>query len=133
MSPLTFAAKYLGQRVTAPGGLGGECVDLINLWLDYAYHLPPVRANAADWRNDTIPGSIWVVNGPMNFPAAGSIVVWGESAEAGTGPNGHIALALYGDPLHFLSCDQNWPEGAPVSLRLHTYAGVKGWFRRGSG
>jgi hypothetical protein len=128
MTPLTFASRHLGQIVQSRGGLGGECVDLVNLWLQEARGLPGVQANAVDWRNVTLPGYIWVPNTAYDFPPEGAIAVWGRDATAGTGPFGHIALALAADNLHLLSFDQNWPTGDACRFVLHVYAGVLGWF-----
>lgn len=131
MTPFGFVAKYLGQSVTAPGGLGGQCVDLANLYLVECRNLQPVRLNAVDWATHAIPGMKWQPNGPVNSPPSGSLVVWGPDPAIGTGQYGHIALALAGDPSNFVSVDQDWPFGAPVALTLHGYLGVLGWHRPG--
>ncbi len=126
-SPLSCMAANLGQRVQAPGGLGGECVDWANIFLAEVHRLPPVHANAVDWRNVTLPGFTWVANTPFNAPGLGSLVVWHAYPRLSVGPNGHIAVAVSGDSGHFIACDQNWPEGSPVALTLHAYGGVAGW------
>jgi len=130
MKLLDLLSRNLGEVVQAQGGLGGECVDLINLYLPEVLGLPEVHANAMDFAGKAIPGLSWVKNGATNYPAMGDIVVWGQSAAAGTGPNGHIAIALAADSMHLLTCDQNWLEGAPVAVILHGYVGVNGWFTR---
>lgn len=127
MSPLDFAWKHIGDILTAPGGLGGECVDLANLWLLEAYGLPHVYANAVMWRDALIKGWKWVGNSPSNVPPAGALVVWGPDLFWKIGINGHIALCLTGDVNHFVSLDQNWPEHAPATMHLHDYRGVVGW------
>jgi hypothetical protein len=127
MTPLDFAWKHLGDVVVAPGGLGGECVDLANLWLLEAYGLPHVYANAVDWRDARIRGFTWIGNTPNNQPIPGSLVVWERSADWSIGPNGHIALCLSASRLYLCTLDQNWPDHAPTRLHLHDYSGVVGW------
>lgn len=127
MKLLELAASNLGWSVAAPGGLGGECVDLANLYLIRCLGLAPVRKNAVDWHGPALAGFKWTPNSPLNAPAFGDLVIWGEDARAGTGPNGHIAVCIASDNLHFVSVDQNWPDGAPVALVVHHYAGVLGW------
>jgi hypothetical protein len=123
---LDWAAARLGSLVKAPGGVGGECVDLANLWL-LANGVPAVRANAADWAR-ALAGLGWTRNGPDNFPRQGDIVVWRADVFAhGIGPFGHIAVCLVATPNKLLTVDQDWPVGAPVALTIHDYVGVAGW------
>jgi len=79
MTPLTCTAALLGQRVTAPGGVGGECVDWADIALNHLYGLPPVRRNAIDWPAADLPGLLWTPNAPLNHPPAGALVVWGST------------------------------------------------------
>lgn len=128
---LEFAASFQGRRVTAPGGLGGQCVDLANLWL-VACGYSPVRANAAVWATATLAGWRWTANTPTNFPGAGAIVVWrGDVPALGIGPYGHIAVAIEADQWTLVTVDQDWPPGAGVALVAHDYTGVAGWWTRG--
>lgn len=131
MSPLVFAAKYIGQVVTAPGGDGGQCVDLANIWLAANRGTPPVRLNAVDWATTAIRSWKWIANTPQNSPARGSLVVWGQNAAVGTGQYGHIAIALTADSAELVTLDQDWPFGSPVALTLHSYEGVLGWWQAG--
>jgi len=126
MTLLDFVASVYHKRVTAPGGLGGQCVDLSNLYIIDAYSLPPVRANAVDWQRQKLPGFLWVSNGPTNSPSPGSLCVWNPSKDIGVGQYGHIAIALSADSMHFLSLDQDWwvQQCIPV---LHDYKGLAGW------
>lgn len=128
MSLLTWARGLQGAHVAAPGGLGGQCVDLANLYLAHLGY-PAVRANAADWAGPgRVPGWRWTANGPVNAPPAGALVVWRANVPAvGIGPFGHIAIALAADGDGLLTLDQGWPPGAPVSAVLHVYGGVAGW------
>jgi hypothetical protein len=124
---LALLAARLGQRVRASGGLGGECVDWSNLYIAECYGLPHVFRNAVDWSQIRLSGFTWVFNTPTNSPSAGSVVVWHAYPPLGIGLSGHVAVAVASDVMHLLSADQNWPEGAPVSLVVHTYAGIVGW------
>jgi hypothetical protein len=126
MTPLNFAARHLHQRVTAPGGLGGECVDLANVYMVDVLHLPERQLNAIDWAV-AVPGLHWTPNGPVNYPPAGGLVVWHAYPPHGIGQAGHIAICLSADPLYLVSLDQNWPEHYYVALELHDYGGVAGW------
>lgn len=128
VSLLEFAAARLGKTVQSPGGLGGECVDLVELWL-MARGRPRVAGNAVDLLRNAPPVYKRVENSADNFPSAGDVVVWGQSKAAGTGVYGHCAVCVHADSMWLLTLDQNWPEHAPVSLVLHTYAGVLGWLQ----
>ena len=129
MSTLELLAAYLGRTVWIPGGLGGQCVDWANLYLINVPKIAVIRANAVDWAGLNLPGFRWTVNTATNAPTIGSLVVWREAKQVGVGPFGHIAIALAADAMSLLSCDQDWPFGAPVSIVLHTYAGVVGWHK----
>lgn len=130
MRALAFLAANVGRVVTAPGGYGGQCVDLLNLFLLDVQGQPEIHANAVDWRNARIAGMRWVENSPTNSPPAWSIVVWSQYAPHGIGVYGHIALAVSADGLTLVTFDQNWPDGAPCSLIVHDYGGVVGWHER---
>lgn len=127
MTVLDFVSRYLGQYVTAPGGAGNQCVDLANEYLIEALGRAKVWANAVDWQRAQIKGMKWVNNLPNNAPKQGSLVVWGPYAPLAIGPFGHIALVLAADRMHLVTADQNYPDGSPVNLQLHTYDGVLGW------
>jgi len=128
-TPLGFTRQHIGQHVTSPGGLGGQCVDWANLWLMECGGAEQF-ANAVSWVTLRIPGWVWVPNGPSNAPPAGALVVWGPYPPLGIGQYGHIALALAADSMELVTSDQNWPPGAAVALVLHTYGGVLGWQQR---
>jgi hypothetical protein len=129
VTPLDFAWKHIGDVITAPGGQGGECVDLANMWLLEAYGAPHVWANAVDWSRARIRGFTWEPNTPRNMPIPGSLVVWERQPDWGIGIYGHIALALSSSTMYLVTLDQNWPEGSPCRLHLHDYRGVLGWQR----
>jgi hypothetical protein len=127
VSVLSFTSRHLGSFVTAPGGVGHQCVDLANLYLLEEYRAPHQYLNAKDWVHASIPGWAWVANTPLNVPPAGALVVWGPYAPLSIGQYGHIALVLVADVNRLVSTDQDWPFGAPCTLQLHTYGGVLGW------
>lgn len=127
LSPLAFVVRSNGQRLTAPGGIGGTCVDLANEYLRLCYALPHVWLNAVDWQHVRLPGWRWVANTPTNFPPPNALVVWGPAASVVVGPFGHIALAIDADIMALVSFDQNWPEGHPCTFVDHVYDGVLGW------
>lgn len=128
-SLLYFIAAHLGRRVTSPGGLGGECVDLIELWLR-ALGVPTIAGNAVDlWGDAAQRDFIHILNGPTNAPQAGDVVVWHRAPSVGIGPFGHCAVCVLADSMRLLTLDQNWPNGSPVALVLHPYDGVTGWLR----
>jgi len=125
-----FSDENHGHFVSAPGGLGGQCVDLVTLW---ASQLGAARiwANAVDLFV-VAPDSEWtkVRNTPSNYPAPGDIVVWGPTASLGIGADGHTAIALAADKDALLVLQQNYPTGSMVHLGGFAYAGVIGWLHR---
>ncbi len=129
MRLLSFVRLNRGRVVQAPGGLGGQCVDLTNLYLVDVWAKPEIHANAVDWPRAAIQGMTWEPNAPANSPPTGSIVIWGPYAPHGIGVFGHIAVALVADAMDLITFDQNWPDGAPCQLTMHDYGGVIGWFR----
>jgi len=128
MTLLAFVQANLSRRLTAPGGLGGQCVDAVNVYLHDVYGMPPVRADAVNWEHATLPGWRWVPNSPTNSPTIGAIVVWGLAPAVGVGALGHVAVALVADSMILVTVDQNWPEAAPLRVVVHSYVGVRGWW-----
>lgn len=130
MTLAEFVAKYSGKFVTAPGGLGGQCVDLANQYGQEVYGFPHEWKNAIDWFGFDTAHWAWVKNDAGNasqFPEPGDVVVWGPDAKIGTGPLGHIDIFLSGDGFQFHGFDQNWPVGSPAHVQWHNYEGVIGW------
>lgn len=126
-----FQAQHLGAYLDYDGLYGAQCVDLIDFYCRDVLGIPIVWANAVDWWQRDGAYLQWTANrvgDPSSKPARGDIVVWGPDQRVGTGVFGHIAICLDpGDGLRFLSLDQNWPAGAPVSVITHTFEGVIGW------
>lgn len=125
----SFLARWLGQKVDFDGVYGAQCMDLAEQYNQDVVGAPRLGGNAIDvW---THRGAHTVyraeANGPVNYPPPGALVVWGPSAAVDTGEYGHIAICLAADPLHLISLDQNWPDGAPISVISHSYSGVLGW------
>jgi hypothetical protein len=38
-----------------------------------------------------------------------------------------VATNLRANPRILLTADENWPEGAPLTVIAHSYVGVLGW------
>lgn len=130
MTLAEFVAEWSGKFVTAPGGLGGECVDLANEYGQEGFGFPHEWKNAIDWFGFDSAHWAWVKNDAGNaaqFPQPGDVVVWGPDAAIGTGPLGHIDIFLSGDGFQFHGFDQNWPVHSPAHVQWHSYEGVIGW------
>jgi CHAP domain len=124
-----FVAKYDGVRVTAPGGIGGQCVDLVNEYILEVFGFPHEWKNALDWFGTDTAHFDWIRNNPTDLsqiPPRGSIMVWGPGPQ--TGPNGqHIDIVLSAGAQNFVGFDQNWPIGAYAHHVVHIYPGIVGW------
>jgi hypothetical protein len=129
MKVVQWAQFQVGRRVTAPGGLGGQCVDLCNVYLAAA-GAALVRRNAAQWADaGAIAGWQWVANGPANYPSLGDAVVWRANVTAHQiGPDGHVAVCMAADSSMLITLDQNWAQSTVVALEWHDYIGVAGWW-----
>jgi len=123
----SFVDRYNLTVVTAPGGLGGTCVDLANTYLLEVMHQPHIWADACQWKNATIKGMGWRDNHPTNYPSIGSLVVWCKNNNVAVGAAGHIALVIAADIMSLITFDQNWPPGSPCRLLVHSYSGIVGW------
>jgi hypothetical protein len=121
-----FIARWSGRYAQAPGGLGGQCVDLANLWL-LNLGLPPIRANAIGFRWTIEPGFAWVGNTAAGVPSPSDLVVWGPDVRVGVTDLGHVAIFVAGDRNSFVSFEANWPLGSFPHVQRHDYRGVVGW------
>lgn len=121
----TFQARY--QGLTAVGDTPenrGECVGLVELWIDML-GLPHVWGDAKDLLANADAGHFRRVNnGPDNYPSPGDIVVWNDSWGSG---HGHTAIAVTGAPALFIAFEQNDPIGSTPALKCYDYKGVAGW------
>lgn len=129
MRTLAFAQTVLGQTVQAPGGIGGQCVDLVNIFVHDVLNRDYVRLNAADWRHLRLPSLPYQPNLPHNFPLLGDIVIWMYYPAHDISLFGHIAICIAADPMHLVTLDQDWPNGSGVALTLHDYGGITGWLK----
>lgn len=128
MTLMRFLHLQYGQRIKSPNGLGGQCVDLVELYCTAVLGVPEVPGNAIAFAGKKLPGFSWVANTRWNAPRQGDIPVWGPSPTIGTGAAGHVAIALIADGESLLTLDQNWPKGSPVAVVHHAgYDGVLGW------
>lgn len=123
-----FIAAWTGKPCDFDGAYGAQCEDIAQQFNRECVGGKPFRGNAVDaWNTADLAAYTHIANAEGNAPAPGDIVIWGESAAAGTGVYGHIAVAVHGDAHSFVSFDQNWPEGSVCHLQPHDYAGVIGW------
>src|SRR5579859_987414 len=74
---LSFTLRYENALAIPPGGAGGSCVDLVNMYRAFCYGEPHVWSDAVGWAALSLPGWTWIANTASNFPAPGDIVVWG--------------------------------------------------------
>lgn len=120
-----FINKYLGRaNVGDTGPNMGQCVGLIEVWLD-SLHTSHIPGNAVDLLgNAPALGYTVIRNNPMNFPLPGNIACWDGTWGGGYG---HTAVVIAADVLQLLVLEQNDPEGAGVLVGLHDYSGVAGW------
>lgn len=122
---LPFVSNLLGVGAvgTTPGNRG-QCVGLIELWYE-RNGLPAVPGNAKDLLADA-DGKVFraTINGPVNYPAPGDVVVWGATWGSGYG---HCAVVLAANSNRLVVFEQNDPEGAPCLVATHGYGGVLGW------
>ena len=121
-----FIAAYNGHRVTAPGGDGGQCVDLTELWR-LSLGMTRIFRNASGFIGFPIAGMEWIPNTPTNMPLPGDVVVWAANPSM---PYGHIDIAVDEiTVMTFRGLDQNWPLNSPVHLQQHGYWDIAGWQR----
>jgi hypothetical protein len=123
-----FIDTWNGRRCDFDNAYGSQCEDLAQYWNRDGVGAPPLTGNAVDaWHSASATAYTRIPNAAGNAPSPGDIVIWQQSAAAGTGVYGHIAIAVHGDPHSFVSFDQNWPTGSPCHLQTHDYDGVIGW------
>lgn len=129
-----FIQSTRERPAVAPGGDGGQCVDLVELWM-LALGASRTWANAVGLL-DVAPRSEWLVtlNTPLNYPPEGAIVVWGPWAPFGIGSMGHCAIVRWADVVKLDVYQQNYPNGARAGYGgFPNYGGVLGWMvRRGA-
>lgn len=130
-SPLPWLAKWIHRPIDLDGWYGPQCVDSVRSFLRYVGAGFDITGNAVDVIRRPPPGARWIDNAPTNYPQPGDIVAWNaNSAAAGTGPYGHVAVCLVADPQYLITADQNWDGIQTVVIVLHTYAGVAGWLTK---
>ncbi len=122
-----FITKYNGaQGVGDTSENKGECVGLIEVWLDDTLKLPHVWGNAQDLLINADKNAYTIeYNTPIGVPPRGAVIVW---KKAFNGTVGHTAIVTRSDVNTFEVFEQNNPLG--TGCRLHTYASyasVDGW------
>jgi CHAP domain len=127
MKLVQFASNYAGRSVVFPGGIGGQCMDLAEIYNRDCLGRPALGGNAIDQARRRLPGLIWIPNTASNWPQPGDLVIWNMAHAVNVGRYGHIAICLAADSWALITLDQNWPTGADTAVRLHLYTGVAGW------
>lgn len=122
-----FIAATNGKPQDLDGVYGPQCMDLAERFARDVINSVRLGGNAIDVAHKGIPGYVWVANQPENYPMRGDLVVWGPNLSQGIGEYGHIAIALVADQRTLVTYDQNFPEGSPPHMWVHSYAGVLGW------
>lgn len=122
---LAFISRYLGRANSGTNSVNsGQCVGLVEIWLD-SIGQPRIAGNAKDMLALADPARYAVIaNGPVNFPPAGAVVVWGETWGEGFG---HCAIAVAATSMRLVVFEQNDPVGWPPLVATHSYGGVAGW------
>lgn len=122
---MAFLFAWLGKANAGdtPGNKG-QCVGLIELWLDANQH-PHIAGNAVDLLGNADSAHYTRVNNsPFNYPPLGAIVCWDSSWGGGYG---HCAVVVAATVLQLVVFEQNNPEGSVPIVATHSYAGVSGW------
>jgi CHAP domain len=125
-----FVARWNGKRIRSAGGLGGQCVDLVEQYAAELFTFRPLPGNAVDLFGKNTDEWTWTRNNPADpsqLPPHGAVMVWHGDSGIGTGGLGHTAVVLASDHSGFTSFDQNWPVGANAHEVRHTYEGITGW------
>lgn len=111
----------------------GECVGLIEVWLD-TLHLPHIWGNAIDLLDNADPNVYEVIlNTTTNFPVACDIIVFKKPFGQYTDTDGtikylgHTGVVVAADVNSVTVFEQNNPEGSTPRTVVHSYNSVKGW------
>jgi hypothetical protein len=131
-----FIATWDGRYNNFDNGLGPQCVDLVNQYVQDVLGGKPWGGNAVDkWENypkdfyDRIPAT---------EPAKeGDIVIWNGNINSTIDQKtnkkipglGHIAALIRSWGMGFESFDQKWPVGSPCSIQQHYFTHVLGYLR----
>lgn len=120
-----FKRQYLNKYVDFDGVYNYQCVDLIKFYNRDVVKAPPIQGNAKDYIRNPLPSHyILNANTPLYIPPYGSIAIWNGNVGKGFG---HVSIVLTAKLFTFESLDQNWPEGAVVSIVKHNYKNVEGF------
>jgi hypothetical protein len=129
-----FVAAHTGEaNLGDTTGNKGECVGVIEVWLD-EHHYPHIWGNAIDLLNNADPNFFEIThNDPYNFPVPGDIAVFGEPFGKYIDNNGrvqydgHTGLVVAADANVLTLFEANNPTGAAPRLVNHSYNAVLGW------
>lgn len=120
-----FIAEHLGKANTGdtPGNKG-QCVGLIEVWLD-ANGKKHIWGNADQLLANADPKVYKrTTNIPTNHPPPGAIVCWNGSWGDGAG---HTAIVVAANVMFLVAFEQNDPTGSPPVVATHNYNGIEGW------
>lgn len=123
-----FIDKYAGQaNVGDTPENTGECVGLIEVWLNEQGHPANVWGNAKDLLANAGPEFVVISNTADNYPLPGDILCfngrWG-------GGFGHTGVVTSANVDNFTLFEQNNPTGSAPHLVDHpNYSNVQGWMR----
>ena len=121
----TFIRASMGARNTGdtPGNKG-ECVGLVECWLD-ANGKPHIPGNAVDLLGNADRKVYKATpNLPDNYPPPGAVICWSSAMGGGFG---HCAVVVASNTMHVAVFEQNNPEGSPPIVATHGYGNVTGW------
>ena len=120
-----FINARIGKQVDFDGQYGYQCVDLVEFYNHDVVGAPALGGNAVDLARNPQPNFYsYNANTPFYIPPAGAIAIWNTNLGDGYG---HCAIVLNASLMSFVSLDQNWPKGAPVSKVTHNYQNVIGF------
>ena len=125
-----FINKWNNKTADYDGVYGGQCVDLMNFYMQDVvgvqrpnYNYGGSTAYEIYKKAKTDDNFTKIENTPTGVPIKGSIMFWDTTV----GSAGHVAIYLSGDVNRFKSFDQNWPTGSVCKETEHSYLGVCGW------
>ena len=92
---MSWVQSQLGQCLTQPNGVGGQCVDLVGCYLNYL-GTDIIWGNAGDYTYASLPAGVTRIQGAQ--PQRGDILVWTNDSV------GHVAIY----ESDYVTYHQNW-------------------------
>lgn len=124
---LNFIQQYYGVLCGDTSINYGQCVGLIEVWLDrLGLNNPHLYGNAKDLLNNADSSKFDIIKNditnPNQFPLPGDILVYDKTWGGGYG---HTGVVLVADGKSIILFEQNNPS-VPV-IKRETYKGLLGW------